>query len=240
MKSQSIAHQFEFWTRLGQAGNYMHQSDGYSVLLPQKGAWPSKIFNLQHANITKLKHAILEDNLPNAIAVDSEDQVNQFLLTNGFKKVSTVEGMSLKVSSEINVEESSTIIQVENAEEYQIFAKIAAEAFGYHIHNSTIASLQKNEDIQLYLGKHKDQFVSCGILFLDKKGDAGLHMIGANTHFRGLGLGKEMTQHLLCKAVKNQPSNIHLVASKYGAPIYKKYGFLNDGYLNSYALNILE
>jgi len=59
-------------------------------------------------------------------------------------------------------------------------------------------------------------------------------MIGAKKQMRGLGLGKEMTQHLLAYALKNHSKEIHLVASKFGAPIY--HGFTNRGYLNSFKL----
>ncbi len=39
-----------------------------------------------------------------------------------------------------------------------------------------------------------------------------------------------------CIALKNESENIHLVASKLGAPIYKKLGFKCQGYLKSYSI----
>ncbi|WP_422104187.1 GNAT family N-acetyltransferase [Winogradskyella sp.] len=236
MISRPIEHQFEFWTHLGNVGGYIHQYDGYTSLLPLTGEWPSKIYNLQNANIAQLKTNILECDLPKSIALDAEDKLNLNLEKQGFTKKSVVEGMSLKVKSNMTFKESSNITEVVDQIGIQCFANIASEAFGYNIDSASIIGLLKNDRTQLYLRKCKDQFVSCGILFLDIKGDSGLHMIGVNKKHRGLGLGKEMTQHLLFNALKNQSENIHLVASKFGAPIYKNYGFLNKGYLNSYTL----
>ncbi|WP_425075969.1 GNAT family N-acetyltransferase [Psychroserpens sp. S379A] len=240
MRTRPIEHQFEFWTNLGKAGRYIHQVDGYNTLLSSKGTWPSKIFNLHNTNTSNLKHNILKHNLPNAIALDSSNELNQLLIKNGFKKTSVVEGMSLKVSSNMVFEQSSNIVKVEDEQGIRIFSNIASEAFGYNIHSISLMGLLKDVNTQLFIGKYKDQFVSCGILFLDKSKHSGLHMIGANKQFRGLGLGKEMTQHLLFKAIENKSSNIHLVASKFGAPIYRKYGFLNKGYLNTYTLEDFE
>ncbi|WP_425597907.1 GNAT family N-acetyltransferase [Ulvibacterium marinum] len=94
----------------------------------------------------------------------------------------------------------------------------------------------EEDKVQLFIGRHNDHYVSCGILFLDSNNDSGMHMIGLRRDFRGLGLGMAMTAHLLRHAVKNKSEEIHLVASKLGAPIYHKLGFQNRGYLKSYTV----
>ncbi|MEM6717674.1 MAG: GNAT family N-acetyltransferase [Bacteroidota bacterium] len=236
MKSRSIEHQFEFWTHIGQVGGYMYQFDEYTATRPYKETWPSKVFTFKNTNIANLKHAILKSYVPNAIAIDSIDPLNQILIENGFKKTSVVEGMSLKVTSNMVFKKSVNISEVVDEKGINMFTNIASEAFGYSIHTTAIMGLLKDDYTQLFIGKHMNECVSCGILFLDKKGDSGLHMIGTKKQFRGLGIGKEMTQHLLYNALKNKSKNVHLVASKFGAPIYRKYGFVNKGYLNSYIL----
>lgn len=236
MKSRPIEHQFEFWANLGKVGGYIHQYDGYTTLLPNQGTWPSKTFNIRKNSISKLKTEILKNNIPNAIALDAEDTINQILIEHHFKMTSVVEGMSINVSSDMVFKESPNIIKVEDETAIAIFSSIASNAFGYNIHFSSLLGLLKDTNTQLFLGQYEAKFVSCGILYLDKNGDSGLHMIGAKKELRGLGLGKEMTQHLLHYACKNESTQIHLVASTLGAPIYRKYGFTNKGYLNSFKL----
>ena len=236
MKSRPIEHQFEFWANLGKVGGYIYQYDGYTTLLPSQGTWPSKTFNIQNNSITKLKTEILKTNIPNAVALDADDRNNQILIENQFNMTSAVEGMSVRVSSNMVFKESSNIIKADDETGIDIFSSIASNAFGYNIHPKVLVGLLKDPNTQLFIGQHKAQFVSCGILYLDKNGDSGLHMIGAKKQMRGLGLGKEMTQHLLAYALKNHSKEIHLVASKFGAPIYRKCGFTNRGYLNSFKL----
>ena len=234
MKSRTNVHQFEFWCLLGKVGTYIRLFDGYTVLQPQKGNWPFKIFNLQNVDIEKLKKDIIQHKLPKAIAIESNHELNTKLEEHGFIKSSVVEAMSLNVSSHMSFKPSANITKVTDEIGLHHFTTIASKAFGYTIDESSLSNVLQNNSVQLFIGKHKDQYASCGILFLDSKGNSGLHMIGVNHKFRGLGLGKEMTEHLLHNACINNSRTVHLVASKYGAPIYKKYGFTNNGYLNSY------
>ncbi|WP_299623605.1 GNAT family N-acetyltransferase [uncultured Tenacibaculum sp.] len=234
MESKTIVHQFEFWCLLGKVGTYIRLFDGYTVLQPQKGNWPFKIFNLQNVDIEKLKKDIIQHKLPRAIAIESNHELNTKLEEHGFIKSSVVEAMSLNISSHMSFKPSANITKVTDEIGLHHFTTIASKAFGYTIDKSSLSNVLQNNSVQLFIGKHKDQYASCGILFLDSKGNSGLHMIGVNHKYRGLGFGKEMTEHLLYNACINNSKTVHLVASKYGAPIYKKYGFTNNGYLNSY------
>lgn len=75
-----------------------------------------------------------------------------------------------------------------------------------------------------------------GMLFLDKNNISGLHMTGTMPEFRGLGLGKTMTNKLLLEAHKNKSNYVVLVASEAGEKIYSKLGFISDGNLKSYKI----
>lgn len=234
MRSRPIEHQFEFWANLGEFGGYIRKNHGYTALLPSNGVWPTKTFDLKNTDVVELKRTIVDSITPNAIALDSSDILNQSLINIGFNKTSVVDGMTLELTSNMSFTESSSISKVFDLVGVRVFSEIASEAFGYDIDSSSLAGLLKDENSNLFIGQHNNQFVSCGILFLDKRGDSGLHMIGAIKSSRGLGLGKEMTKHLLSYALKNKSTKVHLVASKLGAPIYRKYGFKQNGFLNSY------
>ena len=174
MKSRPIAHQFEFWANLGKVGGYIHQYDGYTTLLPSQGTWPSKTFNIRNNSISKLKTEILKNNVPNAIALNAEDTINQILIENHFNMTSVVEGMSVDVSSNMVFKESPNIIKVKDETAVAIFSSIASNAFDYNIHFSSLLGLLKDPNTQLFLGQYETKFVSCGILYLDKSGDSGL------------------------------------------------------------------
>ncbi|KAA1245429.1 GNAT family N-acetyltransferase [Aquimarina sp. RZ0] len=232
----AIQHQFEFWSHIGQVGGYFHQYEGFSSLSPKDATWPSKIFNLKTHHIERLKGNIEGYKLTKSVAVAENEHIEALLKTQGFIPTSSVEAMTMKVQLKTVYTEYPEIEKVTDEIGAKTFAKIASEAFRYSIYNSTINPLIQNEKVQLFLGKYKGNYVSCGIVFQDSNGDSGLHMIGAKKEYRGLGLGKKMTEHLLSIALRNHSQYIHLVASKLGAPIYHKLGFQNRGYLKSYTI----
>lgn len=232
----AIQHQFEFWSHIGQVGGYFHQYEGFSSLSPKDTTWPSKIFSLKRHHIERLKGHIERYKLTKSVAVAEDEPIEALLKTEGFIPTSSVEAMTMKVQLKIAYTEYPEIEKVADEIEAKIFAKIASEAFGYNIYDSIISPIIQSEKVQFFLGKHKGNYVSCGIVFQDSNGDSGLHMIGALQEYRGLGLGRKMTEHLLSIALRNGSKNIHLVASKLGAPIYYKLGFRNHGYLKAYSI----
>lgn len=234
MLPAAIRHQFEFWSHIGQVGGYFHQYDGFSSLSPKDATWPSKIFNLNENYIPQLKSNIERHHLSKSVAIEEIETLEAKLQEHGFKRTSTVEAMTMKIKGKTHYATYPEIEKVTDTFGVNAFAKIASEAFGYIIYPNTITPLIQSERIQLFMGKHQNSYVSCGIVFRDSDEDSGLHMIGAKKQFRGLGLGKKMTEHLLHFAIKNNSEHIHLVASKLGAPIYYKLGFQNRGYLKSY------
>ena len=232
----AIQHQFEFWRHIGQVGGYFHQYDGFSSLSPKDATWPSKIFDLKEHHIEALKQKITNNHLSKSVAVEENEVLEILLRSKGFIQTSSVTAMTKKIDEKIQHSVYPEIEKVTDILSARTFAKIASKAFGYQIYESTIIPLIQSTKVQLFLGKHENKYVSCGIVFMDANGDSGLHMIGAKKEFRGLGLGKKMTQHLLSVALRNESDYIHLVASKLGAPIYQKLGFQNQGYLKSYTI----
>ncbi len=236
MNVPAIKHQFEFWSHIGQVGGYFHQYDSFSCLSPKDATWPSKIFNLKESYITQLKTQIVSHQLTKSVAVHANERIETLLQEQGFTQTSSVEAMTMsgKITTQYTthpeIEKVKTIFGAEK------FAKISSEAFGYTIYNSSIILLIWSDSIQLFLGTYQGRYVSCGIVFKDTNGDSGLHMIGAKREYRGLGLGKKMTEHLLSIALESGSKHIHLVASKLGAPIYRKFGFQTQGYLKSYTI----
>ena len=236
MKSKAIAHQFEFWEYLGEAGNFFRRDVGYSTISAEDFTWPSRIFDLSSPDVKLLKQTIQSKGMPHSVAVEDGDEIGKELEKNGFQMRSVVAGMTLLLKPSILFSASRSISRVINREEIKIFAIIASEAFGYTIYPSSLFGLLGANRVQLFIGRHKDDYVSCSILFLDSNKDSGLHMIGLKKDYRGLGLGKAMTSHLLHHAIKNKSEQVHLVASKLGSPIYHKLGFQNRGYLKSYII----
>ena len=236
MKSKAIAHQFEFWEYLGEAGNFFSRDGGYSTISAKGFTWPSRIFDLSSPDVKLLKQTIQLKGMPHSVAVEDGDKIGKELEKNGFQMRSVVDGMTLLLKPFMSFSTSRSIHRVSNREEIKLFANIASEAFGYTIYPSSIFGLLGANRVQLFMGRHKDDYVSCGILFLDSNKDSGLHMIGLKKDYRGLGLGKAMTSHLLHHAIKNKSEQVHLVASKFGSPIYNKLGFQNRGYLKSYII----
>ena len=236
MKSKAIAHQFEFWEYLGEAGNFFRRDGGYSTISAEDFTWPSRIFDLSSPDVKLLKQTIQLKGMPHSVAVEDGDEIGKELENNGFQMRSAVDGMTLELKPSMSFSASKNIDRVSNREEIKVFANIASEAFGYTIYPSSLFGLLVAKRVQLFMGRYKDDYASCGILYLDSNKDSGLHMIGLKKDFRGLGLGKAMTSHLLHHAIKNKSGQVHLVASKFGSPIYSKLGFQNQGYLKSYII----
>ncbi len=236
MIPKAIQHQFEFWSHIGQVGGYFHQYNGFSSLSPKDATWPSKTFDLKENHIRELKGNIATYHLSKSVVVAENETLEALLLAEGFTQTSSVAAMSMDAGVTAQYAAHPEIEKVTDEFGAELFAKIASEAFGYTIYTSTIVPLLSSTKVQLFLGDHRSQYVSCGIVFKDSNGDSGLHMIGAKKECRGMGLGKKMTEHLLAIALENDSRYIHLVASKLGAPIYHKLGFENRGYLKSYTI----
>ena len=70
----------------------------------------------------------------------------------------------------------------------------------------------------------------------DSNNNAGLHMIGTIPNGRGKGIGSKMTESLLCEAKSSKSNNCVLHASQMGENIYKNFGFVPFGELETYLI----
>lgn len=239
MNTEIIEHLFEFWKHIGHNGGFLKKEKGFNSTHPSENSWPNKIFNVnvEDLDLNDLKQKILSKKLPNSIAVYEQESPRKILTSNGYGITSTLKAMALTTNGIFydNIK-ASDFLEVSSEHDAGLFAEVASGSFGYPVKTATIIPLYKDPAFKLYLGKYKDSFPSCGIVYLDKNGVSGIHMIGTKADYRGLGLGKKMTQQLVNEAIKNQSKKVYLVASQAGERIYSKMGFKTYGVLESYAL----
>ncbi|EZH73379.1 hypothetical protein ATO12_20505 [Aquimarina atlantica] len=234
-----INHLFEFWEHIGTQAGFLNRREGYMYTKPPKSSWPNKVFAIdpEIVNLEQLHEQMKNGVLPKSLGVAENENIEQRLLQHNFVQQSTVKAMFLETSkTTAPTDDFSTIVLVDNNEKAIMFARVSSKSFGYQILPKTIISLVKHQkNIHLFLGKHDGEYVSCGIIFHDKNGYSGIHMIGTLPEYRGMGLGKIMTNKLLFEAYQNQSDIVLLVASTSGERIYSKIGFVTDGTLKSYA-----
>jgi len=242
MNNYIINHLFEFWEHIGLCTNFLNRENGYTYTVPHNKSWPSKVFAIdsEKVNFEKLYSEMKIGTLPKSLGVMEDEVVEKRLLQHGFEQTSIVKAMVLKLSEvQKPIKDFLTIIQVDNDDQAIEFSKIASQSFGYDILPSTVVSILNNSvNMKLFIGKHVNKFVSCGMIYLDKKGVSGIHMIGTLSEYRGLGLGKIMTDKLINEAYKNQSREVVLVASKSGERIYAKKGFITKGALKSFVIKV--
>ncbi|WP_196894879.1 GNAT family N-acetyltransferase [Aureivirga marina] len=237
MEAKIIQNLFDFWKLIGERTRSFYKNPEFDFTLINHHIWPSKVFNICSENVLDFEDKIRNHEIPNAIAIPGNNHLNFSFKNSNFTNYSTVKAMFLNLKS---IENSfSNIKEIELVDTFQkgvFFKEIAEKSFNYEIDQMTIFSLIGYKNIQLFIGKHENEYVTCGIIYLDKKGNSGIHMIGTIPKFRGLGLGKKMTEKLISKAIQNKSKKAFLVASKSGEKIYEKLGFQTAGTLESYKL----
>ena len=161
----------------GQVGGYFHRYDGFSSLSPKDATWPSKIFNLDANNLEGLKEKITIHQLAKSVAISEDSVIENILGKQGFLQTSSVEAMTMKATPTKQYATHKSIEKVTDIIGAKAFAKIASNAFGYTIYDSTISSLVHSPKIQLFLGVSQESYMSCGIVFQDSNGDLPLFQI---------------------------------------------------------------
>ncbi|PCH78544.1 MAG: hypothetical protein COB98_00250 [Flavobacteriaceae bacterium] len=237
MKNEILENLFEFWDHISTLTGESCKTPEFKSIQQEDFLWPSKIYNisLTRETINYLYQEITSETIPNSLNTVSNTDTDNALKEQGFELKSTLEAMFVAdISPTFLNTNTSSVHLVDTIEMATIFTEIASSSFGYNVLPNTIIDLIKSDVLHTYIGIHKGDYVSCGMLFLDKQGHVGLHMIGTLTAVRGLGIGKIMTQHLVQKASGIAKGNIVLVASKAGAFIYKKMGFKVNGALKRY------
>ncbi|MBM1107794.1 GNAT family N-acetyltransferase [Aurantibacter crassamenti] len=239
MNKKIIEHLFAFWKQIGHNGGFIKKEKGFNSTHPSENSWPSKIFNINvdALDLKDLQQKIRSKKLPNSVEVYEQASVEKILTSNGYSLTSTLKAMALTTNGSLygNITDSD-FLQVHSEYEARLFAEVASESFGYPVKTSTVIPLYKDPAFKLFLGTYQNSFPSCGMVYLDKNGVSGIHMIGTIADYRGLGLGKKMTQLLVNEAIKNQSKKVFLVASQAGERIYTKMGFETYGVLESYSL----
>ena len=87
MKSKAIAHQFEFWKYLGEAGNFFRRDGGYSTISAEDFTWPSRIFDLSNPDVELLKQTIQLKGMPHSVAVEDGGEIGKELENSGFQMI---------------------------------------------------------------------------------------------------------------------------------------------------------
>ncbi len=238
MNKAIIEHLFEFWSEIGRNCGFFIRYPEFYTTHPGDGSWPSKVYGLQPNKLSgyELFHNIKQGKLPNSVAIAEKSKRGGELVKMGFQLSSKVSAMALNKPFMVNDDQEAPFVQVDSNKLSGIFAKIASESFGYQVLVSTVIPLQGHPRMKLFLGKFDNEFVSCGILYVDQKGASGIHMIGTLPDYRGLGLGKKMTQKLISEVKRNGGNQCYLVASEAGKRIYSKMGFKTYGNLESYTI----
>ncbi|WP_437398744.1 GNAT family N-acetyltransferase [Flagellimonas lutimaris] len=240
MKKNIINNLFELWEHIGVNGRFLHNTAQYRYTSPGNGSWPNTVFRLKESeiNFKELYQHVENGNIPGSISILENESLETQLLAHNFKLKSTVKGMCLDLQEKSKfINNFASIEKVDSEIKAIEFAKIASLSFGYEILSSTIISPINSSQLKLFIGKHSGLYVSCGMVLLDKKGISGLHMIGTIPEYKGLGLGKVMTNKLLFESFENKSKQVVLVASESGEHIYSKLGFVAQGSLKSYSIN---
>ena len=236
LNQEIVAHLFEFWSEIGNQAEFTKTGQGYTSILAPSHSWPSKVFitNSLIADFEHIYDGMQHGILPNSLSIGEDKTLIEKLKLTGFKETSRVKAMCLFSGKKHPCKLPDDIIVVRSLKHALEFATVASKAFGYTIHPSTICALLGHQQFHLYLGIHLGSYASCGIIYVDGIGNSGIHMIGVLPTYRGLGLGKRITQALLSTAVASRTNKVFLVASKLGAPIYAKLGFEPHGSLFSF------
>ncbi|NQX98653.1 MAG: GNAT family N-acetyltransferase [Flavobacteriales bacterium] len=241
MKDKIISNTFELYKQIGLSSGVLHESAQYFTVTPGNSSWPSKVFGVNEStiNLKELKEKITLVEIPNSVAILGNEELESQLLKHGFILKFTIKGMYLNLQEKDKPNNSFIAIEkVDNQLKAAEFAKIAGESFNCEVLLYTITSLINSSKLRLYVGKHNNKYVSCGMVLLDENNISGLHMIGTLSEYRGLGLGKIMTNKLLYEAYENGSNQVVLSASKSGERIYSKLGFIAEGNLKGYSISL--
>lgn len=233
-----IKNHTQFWTHIGAMGEFLNIEEEYIYTRPSNLSWPSKVFGVtENTNLTSLQKKMKAGKIPPVLTIEGHKQLEQKLTSVGFKITNTLTAMGLEIENYHKSDQDfSEILEVEDKTKAQIFARIATEAFGYEVKHTTIYGLLHSDMTKIFVGKYRDDYATCGIVFSDTDGNSGLHMIGTLNSYRGLGLGKLMTKKLIEVGSTKSRSHILLTASQAGIPLYSKLGFKTYGPMKTFEL----
>jgi ribosomal protein S18 acetylase RimI-like enzyme len=237
MNKEILNNLYEFWSYVGKKTRRLVENNHYKSVSVIDSDWPNRVFSISDGKniLSEIIDLIRGKLLPNIIAVPKPNSLENrsysklFLTQRNMALSLKTEGMSLK--DDVNIK------QVRTKEDAFNFAKTASDAFEYKVDGNIIYLLSEDSSkVRLYNYLQNNEYLGCGIIFIDSNNNAGLHMIGTISNGRGKGIGTKMTKKLLLDARANKSEFCVLHASMMGENIYKKLGFNSFGKLETYLI----
>ena len=237
MNKEILDNLYELWTYIGKRTSRLVDNGSFKSVSMDGSDWPNRVFSLAAGKNT-LPYVIelcQSKVLPNIIALPKSNGLEKHP---DAKLFLTQRNMALNLkTAERNYRINECIKQVITQEDSQMFAKTASNAFGYRVDENIIFLLSEDSSkVKLFRYMQGDECLGCGFIFFDSKNNAGLHMIGTIPNGRGKGVGSAMTESLLYEAKINKSHNCVLHASSMGEKIYKNFGFVPFGELETYMI----
>ena len=237
MNKEILDNLYELWTYIGKKTSRLIANDNFKSVSMVGSDWPNRIFSIATGE-TKLSDVIdlcQSKVLPNIIAVPKPNGLENHPHS---KLLLVQRNMALNLKTiERSYKTNESIKQVITIKDSLIFAKAASDAFGYKVDGNIIYLLSEDSSkVRLFIYLQDNECLGCGIVFFDSNNNAGLHMIGTIPNGRGNGIGSKMTESLLCEAKSSKSNNCVLHASQMGENIYKNFGFVPFGELETYLI----
>ncbi|KIO75194.1 hypothetical protein TH53_21930 [Pedobacter lusitanus] len=242
---------FEFWDFTGNLSKTILSAEDFKAVYPKNSDWPKRIFSLKNDMdpktdvFEKISAQIGNGSLPNMLTL-TESMSNLYqedLSEAGFIPKMKQRGMRIDLSGLGFIEQPSEykFKTVSGAAEADLFASIASASFKYQVDGRIIELLSANDhSIRLFIGYFNETPAACGLVFYDRYGNAGLHMIGTLPEFRGKGLAYYMTVHLMTACIEDGRMTCVLHASEAGEKVYLKLGFIPVKQIIGYSLPLLN
>ncbi|UTW65749.1 GNAT family N-acetyltransferase [bacterium SCSIO 12643] len=235
MNQHIVENLFELWDFVGQQNQTLVQTEHWNYIDLKDSDWPKRVYRVQNETevYVQIKSEYIARKIPGLVTVPEKLPVGVELGTVAVRQ----KNMALRLSVNQDYTQDIHIQKVESNAQAVLFAKTASQSFGYYVDHEIIQNLIDSTDtIRLY-GYVKDEvWLGCGILFIDSKGYAGLHMIGTIPEGRGQGIGHKMTTYLLAEAQSALCPYVVLHASQMGERIYSRLGFETYGVLETYKI----
>jgi len=219
----------DLWKTGGQLAGYYIEEPGYNLSVAGNGEWPNKLWFTKSLDMPTLQKNKLQWNLDElSIPIFGDDLHKQELIlkASGFEEKLTQVAMFMDLADVPDNVERVVIQKVKNTEQAKIWSQLFQEAFGYEI--SVVTVMKTMESIEYFIGKHNGVAVGTAVLFVDKRGIAGIHSMGVIPSQRRKGYAEELLIHMLNIARIKGSEYATLQASEMGKGLYLKTGFQED------------
>lgn len=232
---------FEFWTYIGEQTGTLTDAGHYRVVKPEASDWPGRVFKIDTAVAGKKTLAdeitaeIIQQKFPNNITFTGSDAVLFEEHLDGFAPRIRQKGMLIRLPG-YNKAPASPGLEIAPAQDAAVFAAVASQSFKYLVDPRMVEGCMKDEHkVKLFTGTENGTPCSCGMIFYDSAGNAGLHMIGTLPSHGGKGIATAMTVRLLEECISSGKTVCVLHASKAGEKIYDRLGFTGASEVITYS-----